>query len=232
MIEPKKKQRKLRVMLLAVALSCCPAAGLAQTEATEGNSVAEGVAVLKQLLQESRDRLKAYEWTETTVVHLKGKEKARRLSRCHYRVDGKIEREVTSIVTPQKKNEDMADYIERAITLVRYYVPPDLAEIERIHNLGRVSVHAIEPGKRMSVEFHDYRFAGDKLNVEVDQGNNRLASLHVSSPLGTIQDPVSLEVRFGTLTDGSTYPAEALLEAKTKKLSVAVTNSGHRKREN
>ena len=103
MIEPKKKQRKLQVMLLAVALSCCPAAGLAQTEATEGNSVAEGVAVLKQLLQESRDRLKAYEWTETTVVHLKGKEKARRLSRCHYRVDGKIEREVTSIVTPQKK---------------------------------------------------------------------------------------------------------------------------------
>ena len=84
----------------------------------------------------------------------------------------------------------------------------------------------------MSVEFHDYRFQGDKLNVEVDLGNNRLASLHVSSPLGATQDPVSLEVRFGTLTDGSTYPAEALLEAKTKKLSVAVTNSGHRKREN
>jgi hypothetical protein len=229
MIEHKKKQRKLRVMLLAAALSCRPAAGLTQTEATDSNSVAEGVAVLKQLLQESRDRLRAYEWTETTVVRLKGKEKARRLSRCHYRIDGKIEREVASIVTPQKKNEDMADYIERAITLVRYYVPPDLAEIQRIQNLGRVSIHAIEPGKRMSVEFHDYRFQGDKLNVEVDLGNNRLASLHVSSPLGETQDPVSLEVRFGTLTDGSTYPAEALLEAKAKKLSAAVTNSGHRK---
>ena len=81
----------------------------------------------------------------------------------------------------------------------------------------------------MSLEFHDYWLQGDKLNVEVDLSNNRLAGLNVSSFLGETRDPVSLEVRFGILTDGSTYPAEALLEAKTKKLSVAVTNSEHRK---
>jgi hypothetical protein len=73
--------------------------------------VADGVAALKQLLQESRDRLRAYEWTETTVVRLKDDEKARRLSRCHYRIDGKIERAVTSIATPEKKKEELADYI-------------------------------------------------------------------------------------------------------------------------
>ena len=131
MIEPLNKKLKLRVVLLAVALSCHPAAGLAQAAGTDGDSVAEGVAALKQLLQESRDRLRAYEWTETTVVRLKGDEKARRLSRCHYRIDGKIERTVVSIAAPQKKKEELADYIERAITLVRYYVPPDLAEIQR-----------------------------------------------------------------------------------------------------
>lgn len=229
MIEHKNKQRKVRVMLLAAALSCHPAAAFAQSAGTGSDSVAEGVAVLKQLLQESLDRLRAYEWTETTVVRIKGKEKARRLSRCHYRIDGKIEREVASIVTPEKKKEELTDYIERAITLVRYYVPPELSEIERIHNLGRATIHAIEPEKRVSLEFHDYRFQGDKLNVELDLGNNRLASLHVSSPLGETQDPVSLEVRFGTLADGSTYPAEALLEAKAKKLTIAVTNSEHRK---
>lgn len=232
MIEPKKKQRKLQVMLLAVALSCCPAAGLAQTEATEGNSVAEGVAVLKQLLQESRDRLKAYEWTETTVVHLNGKEKARRLGRCHYRIDGKIQRSVVSIATPQKKKEELTDYIERAITLVRYYVPPNLGEIQRIQNLGRVSMRVIEPEKRVSLEFHDYRLQGDNMNVEVDLAGNRLAGLHVSSFLGAERDPVTLEVRFGVLADGSSYPAEAQLEASAKKLNVAVTNSDHRKRGN
>ena len=232
MIEPKKKQRTLRVTLLAVALSCLPAAGPAQSAGTDGNSVAEGVATLKQLLQESRDRLRAYEWTETTVVRLKGDEKARRLSRCHYRIDGKIQRTVLSIATPQKKKEELTDYIERAITLVRYYVPPELAEIERIHNLGRASIHMIEPGKRVSVEFRDYHFKGDKLAVEIDLGSQRLAGLHVTSLLGETQDPVSLEVNFGTLADGTTYPAEALLEAKVKKLSVAVTNSEHRKRGN
>ncbi len=229
MIEPLNKKLKLPVMLLAVALSCHPATGLAQAAGTDGDSVAEGVAILKQLLQESLDRLRAYEWTETTVVRLKGDEKARRLSRCHYRIDGKIERTVVSIAAPQKKKEELADYMERAITLVRYYVPPDLAEIQRIQNLGRVSIQVIEPGKRVSLEFHDYWLQGDKLNVEVDLSNNRLAGLNVSSFLGETRDPVSLEVRFGILSDGSTYPAEALLEAKTKKLSVAVTNSEHRK---
>jgi hypothetical protein len=188
------------------------------------------VATLQLVLQESLDRLRAYEWTETTVVNLKGDEKARRLSRCYYRIDGKIERSVVSLAKPEKKKEELSDYIERAITLVRYYVPPDLAEIQRIHNLGRVSVQTIEPGKRISLEFRDYRFKGDLLNVEVDLSNNRLAGLHVSSILGEKQDPVTLVVRFNTLADGSTYPAEALLEAKAQKLTIAVTNSDHRKR--
>jgi hypothetical protein len=217
-------------MILALALSCHPASGLSQAPPQDGNSVAEGVALLKQLLQESLDRLRSYEWTETTVVRLKGNEKARRLSRCHYRIDGKIERTVVTLAAPQKKKEDLSDYIERAITLVRYYAPPDLAEIQRIHNLGRVSIREIEPGKRISLQFHDYRFQGDNLNAEIDLSDKRLASLHVSSLLGDTQDPVTLEVRFGTLADGSTYPAEGLLEAKVKKLIIAVTNSEHRKR--
>jgi hypothetical protein len=232
MMKNKNKQRKLQAILLAAALSCHPMAGLAQVAATDGNSVAEGVTTLQQLLQESLDRLRAYEWTETTVVRLKGDEKARRMSRCHYLIDGTIKREVLSIAAPQKKKEELTDYIERAITLVRYYVPPDLAEIQRIHNLGRVSIRSMEPGKRMSLEFHDYRLQGDTLNVEMDLHDNRLVSLHVSSLLGETPDPVTLEVRFGTLSDGSTYPAEGLLEAKAKKLTVAVTNSEHRKREN
>lgn len=228
MIEHKSNQRKLPITLLAVALLCLPAAGLPQSR-SDGDPVAEGVATLKRLLQESRDRLRAYEWTETTVVRLKDDEKARRLSRCHYGIDGKIQRTVISIATPQKKKEELNDYIERAITLVRYYVPPELAEVERIHNLGRASIQVIEPEKRVSVEFRDYRFQGDKLAVEMDLGSQSLAGLHVTSLLGQTSDPVSLEVHFGTLTDGTTYPAEVLLEAKAKKLSVVVTNSGHRK---
>jgi len=230
MAEFLKQRSRLRILFMAVALFCHPALGRAQAEGpAESTSVADAVATLKQLLQESLDRLRAYEWTETTVVRLKGDEKARRLSRCHYRIDGKIERTVMSLAAPQKKKEELSDYIERAITLVRYYVPPELSEIQRIHNLGRASIQMIDPGRRMTLQFHDYRFQGDKLNVELDLANNRLTSLQVSSILGEGKDPVSLEVRFGTLADGATYPSEAFLEAKAKKLTVAVTNSEHRK---
>ncbi len=85
----------------------------------------------------------------------------------------------------------MSDYIERAITLVRYYAPPDLAEIQRIHNLGRASIREIEAGKRMSIEFRDYRFQGDMLDVEIDLSQNRVSRLNVSSPLGETRDPVT-----------------------------------------
>jgi len=229
MLESLIEKWKLRLLLLAFALWCHQPIGFAQAPGADSNSAAEGVALLKQLLQESLDRLRTYEWTETTVVRQKGDEKARRLSRCHYRIDGKLQREVMSLAKPEKKKEEVSDYIERAITLVRYYAPPDLSEIQRIHNLGRTSILAIEPGKRMTVEFRDYRFQGDKLDVEIDLGEKRLSSLHVSSPLGEARDPVTLEVRFGVLPDGTAYPSEGILDAKAKKLTVTVRNSEYRK---
>jgi len=81
----------------------------------------------------------------------------------------------------------------------------------------------------MTVEFHDYRFQGDRLDVEIDLAEKRLSTLHVSSPLGETRDPVTLEVKFGVLPDGTTYPSEGVLDAKAKKLSVIVRNSEQRK---
>jgi len=61
---------KLRLTLLAAGLSSGAAASLAQ--GPDGAAVAERVLALKQSLQESQQRLRAYEWIETTVVNLKG----------------------------------------------------------------------------------------------------------------------------------------------------------------
>jgi len=40
---------------------------------------------------------------------------------------------------------------------------------------------------------------------------------------------VTLNVRFATLTDGSSYSAEVVLGAQAKNVKVVVTNSGYRK---
>jgi hypothetical protein len=39
---------------------------------------------------------------------------------------------------------------------------------------------------------------------------------------------VTLDVRYGTLADGTSYVAKTTLDAKAKNITVVVENSGHR----
>src|ERR1044071_7460717 len=57
-----------------------------------GPTPQERAAALKQSMQESQAKLRQYEWTETTVVSLKGEEKARTQKRCYYGADGKVQK--------------------------------------------------------------------------------------------------------------------------------------------
>src|SRR3954463_13693676 len=52
----------------------------------------ERVAALKQSMQESQTKIRQYEWTETTIISLKGEEKARTQKRCSYGPDGKLQK--------------------------------------------------------------------------------------------------------------------------------------------
>ena len=42
------------------------------------------------------------------------------------------------------------------------------------------------------------------------------------------EDVVALDVRFGALTDGTSYTAETAFEAKAKNIRVVIQNSGHK----
>ena len=70
--------------LIATGLSFAPVA--AQAPPTPD----QVVATLKQNLEESQKRLRQYEWVETTVISLKGEEKARKQQRVYYGGDGKL----------------------------------------------------------------------------------------------------------------------------------------------
>ena len=39
---------------------------------------------------------------------------------------------------------------------------------------------------------------------------------------------MTLDVRFGTLSDGTSYTAQTTLDAKAKNIRVVIENSGHR----
>jgi len=199
------------------------------------------VVTLKASLAASQIVLKQYEWVETTVVSLKGEEKSRKINRCYYGADGGVTKvPLSTPPPPQKKRglrgrivanktEELTDYMQQAVALVKSYVPPNPTLIQAAKDAGKVSVDIIQPGKRARLNFRDYLKPGDNLAVELDLTNNRLLGLTVKTYLENAKDAVSLDARMASLNDGTSYADSITLNATKRKVAVVVDNSGYRK---
>ena len=64
--------------------------------------------------------------------------------------------------------------------------------------------------------------------IDVDAKATLLSALSVATYLEKPEDAVTLNVRFATLADGTSYTGQTTLEAKAKNTRVVVENSGHR----
>jgi hypothetical protein len=232
------------LVVAAVALSALLAARSVETEQA-GPTPQERVAALKQSIQESQTKLRHYEWTETTIISLKGEEKGRTQKRCSYGADGKLQKEpiggpptaqqpparggrggrVKSKIVENKK-DDMKEYMERASALVQRYVPPQPADIQRAKDAGTVTANPAGPGL-VRLEFPDYLKPGDRLSIDVDAAANQLRGLTVASYMDQAEDAVALAVQLGTLSDGTSYTAQTTLDAAAKKIRVVIQNAGH-----
>ena len=235
------------LMFVAVTAALCasPRAGELSTSQEGAPSPNERVAAFKKSVQESQARLRQYEWIETTVISLKGEEKARRQNRSYYGADGKLQKVPIGDVAPEaqqgggrrggrlkqriveNKKDEMRDYMEKAVSLVHLYVPPNPGQIQSTKDAGKMTLRPLAQG-RVRIEFADFVQAGDLLTVELDGAVNRLEGLTVSTYLGTPEDPVKLNVRMGALADGTSFAAQTTLEADAKNIRVVIENSGHR----
>ena len=225
----------LLLTLTALAIAPVP---VSQAQSAE---VQQHVAALKKSLIESQARLKSYEWIETTSISLKGDEKSRKQSRCYYGVDGAVQKvDVGEAPHPDKKRgvrgkiaenkkEELSEYMQEAVSMVKLYVPPSPEKIQASKDAGKVSLEILQPGKRIRLNFRDYIKPGDQLSVEVDIVAHRVLGVRVATFLDKEKDAVTLDVSFATLPDATNYAQNVILNAPEKKVAVNVTNSGHRK---
>jgi hypothetical protein len=245
MTHPQTRRLAILAAVFATAIAARPLPALPQASPTPQ----ERVAALKQSLAESQKAIRQYEWIETTIISLKGEEKARTQKRCYYGADGKLQKLPLADAAPPKpapapqsggrrggrlkekvvenKKDDMKDYMERAAGLVQQYVPPKPEDIQRAKDAGKVQASTAGPG-RARLEFADYLQPGDRLAVDVDAAANRLLGLTVATYLDKPEDAVTLAVQLGTLTDGTSYTAQTTLDAAAKNIRVVIQNAGHR----
>ncbi|MGE5199308.1 MAG: hypothetical protein ACM3H9_06685 [Rhodospirillaceae bacterium] len=235
------------VALAAVALTVAASLQARQPPAQQGGGQ-DQVAALKQSMQQGLARVRQYEWVETTIIILKGEEKARKQNRCYYGADGKVQKisldqapaseqapggrggrrgaRVKERVVENKKDE-MKEYMEQAAALIHSYIPPDPAKIQAAKDAGRIATNPQAAGK-VRLVISQYLKPGDSLTLDVDGAANRLTGLGVNTYLDKPDEPVTLVVQMNALADGALYAAQTTLEAKAKNITVVIQNSGHR----
>ncbi len=217
--------------------------------AKAGDGGPDRVAAVKTTLQAGLAKAREYEWVETTIISLKGEEKARKQNRCYYGADGKVQKlslDQAPASQPQsagrggrrgggkikqqiveKKKDEMQDYMQRAAGLIHQYVPPSPAKIQAAKDAGRVKANP-QSGANVQLAISQYLQPGDLLTIDLDAATNRLLGLGVNTYLDKPDDAVTLAVQMNTLPDGALYAAQTTLDAKAKNIRVVIQNSGHR----
>jgi len=230
-----------RFVMLSLVLLGSTVTFDASAQGAGGDGAKERVAALKQSLAQSQQALRAYQWVETTTVSLKGEQKSMKQQSCYYGADGSLQKTpIASSPPPKKKGglrgkiaeekkEELSDTMKQAVALVKTYVPPSPAAIQRAVDAGMVSMEVVQPGKVARLVFKDYELPGDSLGITMDLATNRLLAISVASYLGSPSKPVTMNATMGSLADGTTYTATTQLALPSDKIVVDVANAGYRK---
>lgn len=200
----------------------------------------ETISMIKTNLAESNEKVKKYEWIETTTTFISGEEKSKKQNQCYYSVDGQLTKVATGATTPEKKKggirgkiaenkkEEMAEYVKQAITKIHAYTPPDGAKLQKIYADGKTAINVLEPGKKFKLSFPDYLETGDMLSLSFDKEKSMIMEVSITTSVEGPQDKVGFILKYKVLPDGTQYPASITLDAPTKDLKIAIENSGYK----
>lgn len=197
------------------------------------------LAAVKQSMAENQQKLRQYQWIETTQLTLKGDAKPPTKNSCVYGPDGQVQK--TPIGPPPeepsggrmkqkiiaKKKEEMKDYMQDVKAVLSMYVPPNPQKMQAAYQAGKVSLNPV-PGA-VNLVFTDYAQPGDKMTLTFDTATKKITGLDINSYMGQEKDGVTLRVQMGSLPDGTNYVQQTVLNAAAKQLVVTTTNSGYQK---
>jgi hypothetical protein len=203
-------------------------------------AVQEKLEAVKQHAAANKEALSKYGWTESIQVAVNGEVKTTREMTCRYGPDGKPqcsplgpppqqqqERGIRGRIAEKKKDE-FQDYMQQVKGLIGLYVPPDSARMQAAHAAGNVTFSRPTSGEAGLV-FRNYSLPGDSMTLDFAMATHKMSALAVSSYLGDPSSPVTLNVQFATLPDGTSYPSREVVNAAAKGILLTVNNSNYQK---
>jgi len=223
-----------RLMVIGVVTLAITAPAISQNPELQ-----QKIAAVKQTAAENKQKLRQYQWIETTQLTLKGDAKPPTRNSCLYGPDGKVQKTMIGPPPEQpsggrvkrkiisKKKEEMKDYMQDVKAVLGMYVPPDPQRMQAAYQEGKVSLNPV-PGA-VNLIFTDYAQPGDKMTLTFDTATKKIAGLNINTYMGQEKDVVTLHVQMGSLPDGTSYESQTVLDATAKKLVVTTTNSDYQR---
>ena len=205
----------------------------------QNGELEQKLSAVKQSAAENQQRLRQYQWTETTQLTLKGEEKPPSEKLCQYGPDGQVQK--TPIGPPpeqpsggrmkqriiEKKKAEMQEYMGEVKDVLALYVPPDPQKMQQAFQAGNVSFNPA--GGVINLVFKDYAQPGDQMTLSFDTATKKISSLSVNTYMGDAKDAVTLQVQMASLPDGTNYAQRSSLNASAKQLVVTTTNANYQK---
>ncbi len=203
-------------------------------------AIQEKVAAFKQATAANQKALHQYTWIEDTQLSMKGEVKSTKIESCRYGPDGKVQK--TPLSAPpekkqarglkkkvvEKKTDEMKDYMERVVSLIQRYVPPQ-AELIKADVAGGNASFSPQPGG-MLLQFKNFVKSGDLVSFTLDTAAKAIRQVKVNTYLDDAdKDQVALAVDFQALPDGTNYAASKKLDVAAKKIVVAITTKNFQK---
>ena len=200
----------------------------------------EKLAAVKQSVAENQQQLHQYQWTETTVLTLKGEPKPPKQNMCQYGPDGKVQKTPIGDQQQQQpsggrmkqriianKTAEMTDYMGDVKGVIGMYVPPDPQKMQQAFQSGNASINPANGV--VNLVFKNYAQPGDQMTLMFDPQAKKISQVNVNTYTDKPSEVVTLAVDFASLPEGTNYAQKTVLNATAKQLVVTTTNSDYRK---
>ena len=148
--------------------------------------------MVKEGVAKNQAALRQYAWIEQTNVLRKGEAKKTTYYQCQYGSDGTVQKVPTGGSPPpgqprgirgrviERKTEELESYMQRAVALVKQYVPPNPEEMEADFQAGNASLGRGGPGT-VQLQFRNYVKSGDSVVFTFDTAARALTHINVNT---------------------------------------------------
>ncbi len=198
------------------------------------------MAAVKESVTRNQAELRQYTWTEQIQISFDNEVRKTEESLCHYGPDGRVQR--TPLGSPaqgkasrailgrieERAKDEVVEFLQQAKALIHSYFPPSAQLMERSFDRGNASIGQTGLGT-VELQFDNYLKPGDSLAFDFQSADRRMSRLNVNTYMDKPSEPLTLEVVFDSLPDGTNCPVTEILNAPSRRLRVTVLNSNYQR---